>query len=65
MKAILGAFRSRTVWLAIGQAVVGVVIVVLTEADMVGYATMVKSAADIMLRLDTDKPLSGKLGKQE
>ena len=39
MQQILQALRSRTVLLAIAQAAVGIVLVVLTEADMAGTAS--------------------------
>ena len=60
MTQILQALKSRTVLLAIAQAVVGIVLVVLTEADMAGAAVLVKSVADILLRADTKTPLSEK-----
>ena len=60
MNAIIQAFKSRTVLLAIAQAVVGIVLVVLTEADMAGAAVLIKSVADILLRADTKVPLSEK-----
>ena len=60
MTPIIQAFKSRTVLLAIAQAVVGIVLVVLTEADMAGAAVLIKSVADILLRADTKVPLSDK-----
>ena len=60
MTQILQALKSRTVLLAIAQAVVGIVLVVLTEADMAGAAVLIKSVADILLRADTKMPLSEK-----
>lgn len=60
MQAITQALKSRTVIVAVLQAVLGIIIVILTEADMVGYAAMVKSIADIVLRFDTTKPISEK-----
>ena len=60
MTQILQALKSRTVLLAIAQAVVGIVLVVLTEADMAGAAVLIKSVADILLRADTKVPLSEK-----
>ena len=50
-------FESRTFWLAVAQAVASVVIVVLTELDMVGYVGIVKSIVDIVLRVDTTSPV--------
>ena len=60
MKKIKQALKSRTVLLAIAQAIVGVLVILLTEADLGGYALMVKSYADILLRADTSVPLSAK-----
>tara|TARA_R110000850_G_scaffold61209_1_gene139977 strand:- start:1541 stop:1723 length:183 start_codon:yes stop_codon:yes gene_type:complete len=60
MTSILQALKSRTVLLAIAQSVVGIVLVVLTEADMAGAAFLIKSVADILLRADTTTPLSEK-----
>jgi hypothetical protein len=60
MQAILQALKSRTVILAILQAVGGILILVLTEADMVAAAVLVKSLLDIALRSVTTVPLSEK-----
>lgn len=60
MQNIIQALKSKTVRIAIVQAVLGIAIVVLTEADMVGYATLLKSALDIWLRSVTTVPLSDK-----
>lgn len=60
MEKILQALKSRTVLLAIAQAVVGIVVLVLTEADMAGNALLIKSVVDIFLRADTYEPLSAK-----
>lgn len=51
-------FNSRTFWLAVAQAVVGIVVVALTELDLVGYAAMAKAMLDALLRLDTTTPVS-------
>ena len=51
MKNVL---QSRTVWLAIIQAVAAVMIAVFTTADMPAYVLMVKSGLDILLRLNTN-----------
>lgn len=50
-------FSSKTFWIAVIQAVAGIVIVALTELDMVGYVAMVKSVVDIMIRLVTTEPI--------
>jgi len=60
MTAILQALKSRTVILAILQAVGGILILVLTEADMVAATVLVKSLVDIALRSVTTVPLSEK-----
>lgn len=57
---LLQALKSRTVLVALAQAFVGVLVIFLTEADLVGYAAMVKSIGDIILRLDTTKPVAEK-----
>lgn len=50
MKSIL---KSKTFWIAVIQAVIGITVVVLTELDMVGYVAIAKSIGDIILRLVT------------
>lgn len=51
-------FESKTVWIALIQAVVGGLVIFLTEIpDLVGYVAIVKSIGDILIRLVTDKPL--------
>lgn len=60
METIIKTLKSRTVLLAIAQAVVGIVILVLTEADLAGSALLVKSLADILLRSITVEPISAK-----
>jgi hypothetical protein len=56
MKKLL---HSKTFWLAFAQAVGAVLIVALTELDMMGGVLVVKSVVDILLRLDTKEPISG------
>ena len=60
MENILKALKSRTVLLAIGQAVVAVGIALFTEADLPAVALLIKSAGDIWLRSNTTQPLSAK-----
>ena len=50
MKSI---FQSRTVWLAIIQAVVAVAVAIFTELDMLSVVVVLKSVVDIILRYDT------------
>lgn len=45
--------QSKTIWLAIIQAILGITIAVFTELDMIGYIAIVKSLADIALRYVT------------
>ena len=49
--------HSRTYWLAVAQAIGAVLVVALTELDMMGAVLAVKSAVDILLRLDTRDPV--------
>lgn len=56
MKKLL---HSKTFWLAVSQAVGAVLIVALTELDMMGGVLVVKSAVDIILRLSTDTKIDG------
>lgn len=55
MKTLL---TSKTFWVAVIQAVAGIVVVALTELDMVGYIAMFKSVVDIILRLVTQQPIN-------
>ncbi len=57
---ILNALKSKTVLLAIAQAVVGIVILVTTQAGYAGTALLIKSVVDIILRSVTTVPLSQK-----
>lgn len=54
------ALKSRTIWLAIIQAVAAVIVAVLTEYDLVAYVGIFKSVVDILLRAVTTVPLSEK-----
>ncbi len=56
MKKLL---HSKTFWLAVSQAVGAVLIVALTELDMMGGVLVVKSVVDIILRLSTDTKIDG------
>ena len=49
--------HSKTFWLAVSQAVGAVLVVALTELDMMGGVLIVKSVVDILLRLQTDEPV--------
>lgn len=54
MKTLL---QSKTFWVAVIQAVAGVVVVALTQLDLVGYVAVFKSIVDIVLRLITTEPI--------
>lgn len=54
MKSVL---QSKTVWLAVLQAVLGVAIVIATETGEAGVALILKSIVDIALRYATVEPL--------
>ena len=60
MENILQALKSRTVLLAIAQAVVGILALIFTEADIPAMALLVKSVGDIWLRGKTTGPISDK-----
>lgn len=51
-------FSSKTFWIAVIQAVAGIVIVALTELDLVGYIATFKSVVDIVLRMITTDPIT-------
>lgn len=60
MKLILQALKSKTVLIAIAQAVVGIAVLVLTEANLAGEALLLKSVLDVIIRSKTTVPLSEK-----
>lgn len=45
--------HSKTFWIAVSQAVGAVLVVALTELDMMGGVLIVKSVVDILVRLQT------------
>lgn len=45
--------HSKTFWIAVSQAVGAVLVVALTELDMMGGVLIVKSLVDIVVRLQT------------
>ena len=53
-------FQSRVFWLAVFQAIASVLVVLFTELDMAGYAMLVKSVVDIVLRVDTTSTIDGR-----
>lgn len=54
MKSLM---QSKTFWVAVVQAIAGVVVVALTQLDLVGYVAVFKSIVDIVLRLITAEPI--------
>lgn len=54
MKTLL---QSKTFWLAVAQAVGGVLVVAFTQLDMMGAVLVTKSVVDIILRIYTDQPV--------
>ncbi len=56
MKALL---KSRTVQVVLIQAMIAILVAVLTELDLAAYVLIVKSIGDILLRLDTKEEISG------
>lgn len=46
-------YSSKTFWLAVIQAVVGGLVIFLTDMNMVGYVAIVKSVGDVILRTIT------------
>ena len=57
MKQLL---KSRTIKLALIQALAGILIAVFTELDLIGYVAIAKSVADIMLRMVTTQAVEDK-----
>lgn len=51
------ALLSKTIWLAIIQAVVGGLVIFFTQTDMVGYIAITKSIGDIILRMVTTEAI--------
>lgn len=53
-------YKSRTVWIAIAQAVSGILTAVFAQdptLKAVGYLAILKSIADFFVRLNTDKTI--------
>lgn len=53
-------YKSKVVWLAIIQAIIGVVVVLGTQYPEIGYVAIGKSVLDILLRLITELPVGFK-----
>ena len=56
-KKIKPIFKSRTLWVAVAQGVVGILAVVLTEYPELGGVVIVKSIIDFGLRYITKQPV--------
>ena len=50
-------YKSKTIRVAILQAIAGILAVVLTEYDVAGSAVIVKALLDIALRYITKEPI--------
>jgi len=48
---------SKTFWLAVLQAAIGIIIAIQAEMPALGWTASVKSILDIILRFATDKPI--------
>lgn len=53
-------YKSKVVWLAIIQAIIGVVVVLGAQYPEIGYVAIGKSVLDILLRLITELPVGFK-----
>ncbi len=51
-------YFSRTLWLAVLQGVLGVVIVINTQAPTIGWIVVLKSILDILVRISTSQPVT-------
>lgn len=54
------ALKSRTVWLAVAQAIAGIVVAMIAAdpaIEKIGFIVVLKSVLDFFLRLDTKKEL--------
>lgn len=60
MKIIKQALKSKTIRIALLQAIIGFVIILQSEYDAVGGIVMVKSVLDMMLRSWTTTSLGAK-----
>ncbi len=50
-------YKSKTVWLAVAQFLVGGLMAVATSHPSLGWAVMLKSVLDILLRFVTEQPI--------
>ena len=56
-KKVKSLLESKTFWIAVIQGVGGILVVALTELDLVGYAALAKSVLDVFVRIDTKEPV--------
>ena len=49
--------ESKTIQIAIIQAILGIAVAVLTEYDMVAYVAVIKSLVDVIIRSMTETKL--------
>lgn len=56
-KSIKDWYKSKTVWVAVLQAVAGIVVAFVAEYPEVGGILVLKSSLDILLRVITSEPL--------
>lgn len=50
-------YKSKIIWIAIIQAIIGVVVIFMTQFPEVGAIAIAKSVLDIVVRLITDIPI--------
>lgn len=46
-------YNSKTFWKAVVVGITGILVVALTELDLVGYITIVSAISDVILRMVT------------
>jgi hypothetical protein len=51
-------YTSKTIWLAVLQGILGVVVATSSQIPTVGWLMLLKSAIDIMIRIVTEMPVS-------
>jgi hypothetical protein len=56
--AVKSIFTSKVFWLAVVQAVIGILVAIGTSIPNVGWLIVVKSVLDVILRFLTTGPVS-------
>lgn len=51
-------WKSKTIWLAVLQGVLGIVVAFTTEYPMVGALLLLKSSLDMFIRVLTETPIN-------